>query len=262
VTVDDAALLPAFMPMTSEDTSHQDPGPDKVQFHKATLTKAVTLAVAALSKIYPRYVITMDQRVIDECAARACSSLDEYRMSGADKGALDGLPAVAAPNHFKEAGHYAYWLVRLKPLRLINQDMVRTALDLRHIPYDPQQLEEAFPKRKSMILLLNEYAAMFVARQIIRRAERTLFRWRMAVTDPIQVVEESREFNRLCAVVSDRLDRLTVPVARSLRYDTHSPNSLALLFECLYGTGYAFMPTGSRMMDGAGDLTADDGATT
>ncbi|MFM2043495.1 MAG: hypothetical protein RLY86_2071 [Pseudomonadota bacterium] len=172
---------------------------------------------------------------------RASVTLREYNMSGER---LNGDPEgpVELPNYFKEAGHLAFWITRMKPLRLASSNFVKHALDIAKIGYDESHIRQIFGSSVNVPVLINEYAALYVAQSIIVRAERERLRRYVLTLTEKEAAAASEEFNSLRQQAKKKVHRLTSYVFSSLRYDVHSPNSVALLFEALMGTGFPFPP--------------------
>lgn len=209
------------------------------------LSSLISGAVDRVAKELPVYYIIQDNKIIHECAARASVTLREYNMSGEGEEQDDPARPVALPNFFKEAGHYAYWIARLKPLRLVNFTMISETLNRLNIEHDRDALQQQMQKtrRRDLLLLLNEYAAYYVAKAIIYRSEARLFEMTTASLPKPEAEAQAVEFQRLRKRASERAVGLSTYLLRSLRYDTHSPNSLALLLEVLLGSGYPFPQT-------------------
>ncbi|KAA0680368.1 hypothetical protein DS843_13745 [Roseomonas genomospecies 6] len=206
------------------------------------MSELISAAVDRMAKEHPVYYIIQDAKIIHECAARASVTLREYNMSGEGAGSDDPTQPVALPNFYKEAGHFAYWITRLKPLRLVNFTMISETLNRLGITHDAAALDAVKKRaqRRDLVLLLNEYAAYHVAKSIIYRSEDALFNMTTS-GQPAESVSATRsEFRRLRQRSMERAMGLSTYLLNSLRYDTHSPNSLALLLEALLGSGYPF----------------------
>lgn len=134
--------------------------------------------------------------VLEECAVKAAETLGQVQ-------------GVAHPNTLKIAGHYAFWLRKLKPFSLYVRDEVRRLLDAlgcRGAALDLPPSHQAAGGQKD--LLVNELIAVFVALSVVR-AYRT----------------DGAAMRINQAMINDWL--------MSLRHHSHSPSSLALLLEAL-----------------------------
>ncbi|GAA4253270.1 hypothetical protein GBZ26_14325 [Azospirillum formosense] len=60
-------------------------------------------------------VIEVDAQVLEEAKIRAAETLIHINMD--------------SPNEIKQAGHYAFWIRKLKPIRIINLAELRSAVD-------------------------------------------------------------------------------------------------------------------------------------
>ena len=106
-------------------------------------------------------LIDLDQKILGEAAAQASATL--------------GHIGVEQPNHFKQAGHFGFWIRKLKPLRVIDlknfQDLFCQLRDediitgrLNHIKYEPPA---------SRCRFVNEVFGVLVAIGIIKSSEGT-----------------------------------------------------------------------------------------
>lgn len=211
------------------------------------LSSLLAQAVDRFSAEHPAYkpLTMMDNKIVHECAARTSVTLREYNMNGEKlEGKAGDQGHVSAPNHLKEAGHYAYWITKLKPLRLVNFGMIGSVLESRNIPYDKERLSKFNGAREHVAVLLNEYAAFFIAAKIIRSSEKQILARKakeMEVDGATKTkqMEFTKEFSDAMRQASLKAASMSDNILDSLRYDTHSPNSLALLFESLFSTGIA-----------------------
>ncbi|HRJ59962.1 MAG TPA: hypothetical protein PKZ99_02155 [Azospirillaceae bacterium] len=214
------------------------------------LSKLLAQAVDRFSHEHPAYspLTMMDNKIVHECVARASVTLREYNMNGEKlEGKAGDQGHVSAPNHLKEAGHYAYWITKLKPLRLVNFGMIGAVLDRRNISYDKARLNSFNGAREHITVLLNEYAAFFIAAKIIRSSEKQILERKLKEMQTEGVAAErqdasKKEFSDAMHQASLKAGLMSDNILDSLRYDTHSPNSLALLFESLFSTGIARKP--------------------
>lgn len=210
------------------------------------LTALITLAVDEMAAAHPSFFyIFQDNKIIHECAGRTYVTLREYNMRGEgsssdESGETTG--PVSLPNYFKEAGHFAYWIARLKPLRLVNFHMVAETLGRLNINHDAEELARyrEKTKRRHLVVYLNEYAALYVARSIIYGSEREMLR-QMMIGKPEDEAAGMRDgFLGMQKRAKERTSGMVNYVLKSLRYDTQSPNSVALLLQSLMGSGYPF----------------------
>jgi hypothetical protein len=183
--------------------------------------------------------VFMDGALVHEVAARVSVTLREYNMSGQKVGGM--ATSFELPNYFKEAGHVAYWLVRMKPLRMASYNFMSKALSSAGINVEEEILSRAFLVTSSeRPLPLNEYCALTVANSIIVRSERRLLSDHTNGMDALDAKSIREAFGDLRKQSKARAQIMADKVIDSLRYDTHSPNSLAVLFEAMIGTGFRF----------------------
>ncbi|WP_173973776.1 hypothetical protein [Magnetospirillum sp. LM-5] len=167
----------------------------------------------------------MDNKIVEDCAIQTRHSLATYNMD-ATKG------EHSAPNHFKEAGHYAYWVRKLKPLRIIS--IAGAVAILRDKGIQCSCPEDMLTAENRDFILVNEYAALFVARAIVNAVEN---RHLDALGSEGKVNEDMRrQFQEYRSVVNRRLKRMSDDILMSIRYNSHSPNSMAILMEALLGS--------------------------
>lgn len=207
------------------------------EIHKGALLKIAKAAARKFSQENGGVNVFVDGQLVHEVAARATVTLQEYYMSGRRLG--DAEFPVELPNYFKQAGHVAYWVAKIKPLRLATFGYVSHALNHVGLPYDKEVLKAQLgtASTKGMIVLLNEFAALYTATNVIRSSELKLLRKFLENCSEEERSIKQSEFNERRQHSMSRTLGMTSKVVKSLRYDTHSPNSLALLFESLIGTG-------------------------
>lgn len=216
---------------------------DRNPLHEVQLDSLLGIVKTAARKFadsHDKIKVFVDGNLVHEVAARATVTLQEYNMSGRRLGEAE-YP-VELPNFYKEAGHVAYWLVRVKPLRLASHGFIHKALEYARMPFDDDVLRAVFSNTSTtgVNILLNEYVALYVATIVIRKSEQKALNSMLAAIQPTEHKEIREQFQQLTMQSRRRTASMTDKVLNSLRYDTHSPNSLALLFEAMIGTGFPF----------------------
>lgn len=196
----------------------------------AVLRKAASLLGAA----HPGYIVILDNKLVKECAVRTAISLREYNMSGDP---LENGEGFQAPNHLKEAGHYAYWITKIKPLRLFSAPMVAEVLDKAGIQYDAAALGRLNHDRRKLIIKLNEWAAISVAAWIIVASEDELVARLLPSLPDDRAEGLRRRYSDLTGIVDVRSGDWSEEVMRSLRYDLYSPNALVFVVEGMFASG-------------------------
>ncbi|MBF0324871.1 hypothetical protein [Magnetospirillum moscoviense] len=182
-------------------------------------------ACDALYRNHSNLFLVMDNKIVEDCAIQARQSLASYNMDSS-KG------VHSAPNHFKEAGHYAYWVRKLKPLQVVSLSGLVDMLSDCGIVCDCRN--GSLPADNPGVVLVNEYAALHVARAIVRAVEQRHYD---ALDQNGKVNEQMRrQFQEFRSVVNRRLKRMSDDILMSIRYNSHSPNSMAILMEALLGS--------------------------
>lgn len=153
-------------------------------------------AIEEIESTY-NWQILVDAKSLEECAIKAEETLGNIR----------GIPN---PNIFKIAGHYAFWIRKLKPFSLFNKDELIDLMGALGI----EKPETILPNQSTSIpsgsktLFVNEVVAIGVACGL--------------------VAKYSRQGSKI---------RLSAPLMNDwiigLRYHSYSPSSLAILLEGL-----------------------------
>lgn len=139
--------------------------------------------------------VIVDAKALDECAMKA-----EETLQGT------GIPH---PNMFKIAGHYAFWIRKLKPFSLYKRDELVRLLDAIGVGSDLCQLLPAQNRvDRHSDLFVNEIIAVFVAIGLLR--------YGLPAMTP-------------SGLSSKMLNDLIV----GLRHHSYSPSSLAILMEAI-----------------------------
>ncbi len=102
------------------------------------------LLIPAMHKIVDFFdcAILADVACLEECSVAARESLSK-------------LPNIRNPNQFKRAGHYAYWVRKLKPLCAVNPGAVVRLADLYGIKYNAHTIPPERPKNNGATMYLN-----------------------------------------------------------------------------------------------------------
>lgn len=208
--------------------------PKDVEAHYGELDIVLRRVVNSLFSVFPTYIVVYDSKLVYECAVRTAVSLLGYNMSGDP--AISGN-GIQAPSHLKEAGHYAYWITKIKPLRLFNARIVSDILDKQGVSYDAAALLQLADDRRDLIVKLNELAAYSVANYIIVAAERALLAHHSQTLDAEAAERVARKHQALVTVADVRSSDIAEEVMRSLRYDNHSANAMVFLVEGLFASG-------------------------
>jgi hypothetical protein len=182
------------------------------------------------------YKIFIDGHVVHECAARASITLLEYNMTG-DAIGVGEFEEHELPNHFKEAGHYAYWVARLKPIRTLDRTHIATPLEAGHIKHDGGQLKTYMQEGHRPDFLLNEYAALVIGKLLVSSVEKELLTEKVKSLPRAEATALQAAFEAARTRILGRTNALSPHLLRSFRYDVHSANTIALLFETLLGSG-------------------------
>jgi len=195
---------------------------------RSELVDVIHAGADKVVKKLPGSIIIQDNAIIEECAARASRTLAGYNMSGEVSGLHKKLP-----NHFKEAGHYVYWIRKLKPLRVVDFSTIGEILKRRQVNYNEKRLESIAVKSTPMTSI-NECIAIYVAKQIVWSAEDFI----VSELDKQSKVSDlwKEKFKKNRTLCSRKLHGMTSDMIASLRYDNHSPNTLALLMESMLAT--------------------------
>lgn len=148
-------------------------------------------------------IILVDLKALGECVIKANETLGQLKTAG-----------VSDPNIFKRAGHFAYWIRKLKPFSLYKPDeMHRLFSDLGKGDEEikaflPKANFGSFASSSASWLFINELIAVFLACGMVEKL----------LTPPIKLQLSP---SLICDWVV------------GLRYDAYSPNSLAILCESL-----------------------------
>ncbi|MBF0166716.1 MAG: hypothetical protein HQL45_03720 [Alphaproteobacteria bacterium] len=121
---------------------------------------------------------------------------------------LKSLQNVPAPNQFKKAGHYAYWIRKLKPLQVITETKLREILIKAGKVKEIELTGMSSCKPRPGDRYVNEIFAFCVGAGIIKA---------YPLGGKVVRIKENM-FNDLIV---------------TCRYETYSPSSLSLLFEAL-----------------------------
>lgn len=136
-------------------------------------------------------VIEIDHAILDESAIKACETIDHVPK--------------ASPNELKQASHFAFWLRKLKPLRVINLNSLQRSIDQLNtdglIVGKISSVQSIYVPDASRYLFVNELFAIYVASGICRQAD--------------------HEISLTAATIND--------LAVSLRYNSFSPSAISAI---------------------------------
>lgn len=148
--------------------------------------------------------IVVDAKVFHEALLRAGRSLEKTK--------LDGIPR---PHDHKKAGHYAFWLRKLKPFRIFQ---------LKEIDDQLKQVGVTCPVKFQCIDdQIAEEAANFTPRSSHKYVNEIIALWTGIAF--ILGPNAAREITMTAPFLRDFL--------AGLRYDAYTPDNLALLFESI-----------------------------
>lgn len=171
-------------------------------------------------------VAVMNARIVREVYKNTYLSLKRYTHYG------------TIPNHFKEAGHAAHWISRLKPFRIFYRENIELILKQLGIPFEATQLESV--PGSGDIHFLNEVVALMTGQKIVDAVEAEALQ---------QLINQGRISAEEAEVhirhIQDRRKRVAGVIGRDivtlLRYGTPSPMSTAVLMEALLRCDCAFI---------------------
>lgn len=137
------------------------------------------------------------------CSILHDREIAEEAILEAEKG-FGSIPGIPHPNHFKVAGHIAFWVRKLKPFRVFRFSTVIQYLDERGIAHPfPPEMSRPEESGNPLHLFVNEMIAARVAFGIIR-ANGTVLRPR---------------------------PELVHDLITSLRYHSFSPSAIRIILE-------------------------------
>lgn len=103
-----------------------------------------------------------------QCPILHDREISEEAVLEAEKG-FGSIPGIPNPNHFKVAGHIAFWVRKLKPFRVFRFSTFIQYLDEREIAHPfPPEMAQADESGSPLHLFVNEMIAARAAFGIIR----------------------------------------------------------------------------------------------
>jgi hypothetical protein len=135
-------------------------------------------------------------------------------------------------SHYKEISHIAFWIVRLKPIRVINpfnviDAMTSMGIDLTESITGLKTRTESI--RKGIEYPINEHVAFFLAKTQIRACQ-------LGEIEALPVGARSSYTDRF-TLIDEKVDTMIKSIMLSMRYHTFSARGFALMMESLMRTG-------------------------
>jgi len=182
--------------------------------------------------------VIIDYRIIFEAVERASKSITYHENTN-------------NPNHFKEAGHLCHWLVKLKPISIVETESrfdevikyingallkFKNGKDLEKEYQRNNERADMKKKRSKVSVLINELVSTKLCLRFINKSETEKLKSEI-IGKPKDVEKLKKKLN----TVESRFrncDEYTLNISNSFREHTYSARGTAMLFELGFASDY------------------------